>query len=99
MRKGVRAVENEAATVGERDAPCQCVGGGEMRLKAETAVILLATGAGTGVDLAAHEIEVVAADAAKRSAPAFALKAGMIAAIVVEPKAKKHGCDQRTVDE
>jgi hypothetical protein len=99
MRKGVRAVENEAATVGERDAPCQCVGGSEFRLKAEPAIVLLATGAGAGVDLAADEIEVVAAHAAKRSAPAFALKAGMIAAIVVEPKAKKHGCDQRTIDE
>jgi hypothetical protein len=99
MRKGVRAGKNEAATVGERAAPCQCVGGGELRLKAEAVIVLLATRTGAGVDLAADKIEVVATNAAKRSTPAFALKAGMIAAIVVEPKAKKHGGDQRTVDE
>jgi len=99
MRKGVRAMENEAATVGERDAPCQCVGSGELTLKPKRAIVLLTTRAGASVDLTADEIEVVAADAAKRSTSAFALKAGMIAAIVVEPKANKHGCDQRAVDE
>ena len=99
MRKGVRAEENEAATVGERDAPCQCVGGGEITLKAQAVIVLLATRAGAGVHLTADEIEVVTADAAKGSTPAFALKAGMIAVIIIEPKANKHGCDQRAVDE
>ena len=92
-------MENEAATVGERDAPCQCVGGCEMRLKAQAVIVLLATGASTGVDLTTDDIKVIAAATAKGRTPAFALKAGMIAPIIVEPKANKHGCDQRTVDE
>jgi hypothetical protein len=99
MRKSVRAGKNKAANVFERDAPCQCVGGGDDRLKAKTAIFLPTMRARAGLHLTTDDIQVIAPHTAKRSAPAFPLKAGMIAAIVVKPQANKNGRNQQTVDE
>jgi hypothetical protein len=42
---------------------------------------------------------VITPNTAKRRSPAFHLEAGVVTAIIVEPKPQEHAGDQQTVDE
>jgi len=82
-----------------RGRTCQCGGKCRRTLKFQAGVGLAAFGAGPLLHFAADDIEVVATQAAKRGAAAFALEAGVVAVVVVEPEAEEERGDQETVDD
>jgi hypothetical protein len=68
-------------------------------LKFKAAVGLVAFGASPLLHFATEDVEVVATQAAKRGASAFALEARVVAAVVVEPEAEEERGDQKTVND
>jgi hypothetical protein len=90
---------NETEKMRERSAPCQCEGKRQKRLKLEPVVILPTSRASPFLHFTTHYIEVIAPNAAKRGSTTLALKAGVIAAIIIEPQAKEERGHQKAVDE
>lgn len=67
--------------------------------KLEAAVFLSATGAGAVLHLAAHDIHMVATHAAERCPAALTLKAGVVAAVIIQPKAEEERGDEQAENE
>ena len=82
----------------DRGAGCQCGGADRSGLKFEAGVFLAATGAGTVFEDALGLVEVFAVLAAKGGLATFALEAGMVAMVVIQPHAKKNRRDDQAVD-